>query len=237
MLDVGNDGGDAHLAAVARLFADETRATFCTVLLDGRFWTAGELARSAGVAASTASEHLAQLVSGGVLEVTSQGRHRYFRIAAPEVAAALEALAAVAPAMRVRTLRQDNASRALREGRTCYDHLAGRLGVALTDALISRGVITADFGRGDLSPLSPLRLVMPSASARPIVRPCLDWTQRRHHAAGVLPAELARRLLELGWLRQMPQRRAVRLTESGADGLADLLQTSILTTIAGSIAR
>jgi DNA-binding transcriptional ArsR family regulator len=222
-----SDGGDADIAAVARLFGDDTRAAFCIALLDGRFWTAGELARGAEVAASTASEHLAQLVAGGVLEVVSQGRHRYFRLASPEIAAALEALAVVSPAARVRTLRQDVASRALRNGRTCYDHLAGRLGVALTDALIGAGVITADFRPGDFAVLAPLGIVLPLNGARPIVRPCVDWTQRRYHAAGVLPAELTQRLLELGWLSRTERHRAVRLTETGQQGISDLLHISI----------
>ena len=245
--DLNGDGGDADIAAVARLFGDETRAAFCIALLDGRFWTAGELARSAGVAASTASEHLAQLVAAGVLEVVSQGRHRYFRLAGPEMATALEALAVVSPAARVRSLRQDVASRALRDGRTCYDHLAGRLGVGVTQALISRGIITADFGPGDLAPLAPLGIKLPptgglsgalpadrrsgarsagrlsAGSGRSMVRPCVDWTERQYHAAGLLPSALLRRLIDLRWLEQLPQRRAVRLTDAGRDGLADLL--------------
>lgn len=244
---LNGDGGDADIAPVARLFGDETRAAFCVALLDGRFWTAGELARSAGVAASTASEHLAQLVAGGVLEVVSQGKHRYFRLASPEIAAALEALAVVSPAGRVRSLRQDVVGRALRDGRTCYDHLAGRLGVGLTQALISRGIITADFGPGDLAPLAPLGITLPptgqlsaglsagprsgglsagprsAGSGRPMVRPCVDWTERQYHAAGLLPTALLRRLIDLRWLEQLPQRRAVRLTDAGRDGLADLL--------------
>ncbi len=224
---MGSERGDAHIAIAARLLAGDTRAAFCTALLDGRFWTAGELASCAGVAASTASEHLAQLVAGGMLEVTRQGRHRYFRLAGPEVAAALEALALLSPAMAVRTLRQDAAARALRDGRTCYDHLAGRLGVALTDALIGAGIITADFGPGDLSRLAPLGIVAPSNRSRPIVRPCLDWTERRYHAAGALPAEITRQLLERSWLRRTEQRRAVRFTEAGQHGLAELLQISI----------
>jgi hypothetical protein len=221
---------------VTRLFADAACAAFCAVMLDGRFWTAGELARSSGVAAATASEYLAQLTAGGVVEVASQSGHRYFRLASPEVAAALAASAAVTPAAPVRTLREDVAGPALREdvaglalreGRTCYDHLAGRLGVALTQALIGRGVITADFGQGDFAALEPLGIAVPPVASRTIsrtiVRPCVDWTERRYHAAGALPAAFLRRLLELGWLRQLPQHRAVCLTDPGRDGLGGLL--------------
>jgi DNA-binding transcriptional ArsR family regulator len=219
--------GDARLAAVAKLFADDTRAAFCAALLDGSSRTAGELARYAGVAASTASEHLSQLVAGGMLEATKLGRHRYFRLASDEVAAALEALAVVAPTKRVSSLRQATVGTALREGRTCYDHLAGRLGVVLTDALIARGIVTPDFAPGDLSPLERLGIEMPPGSSRPSVRPCLDWTERRHHVAGALPAAFTRRLFELNWVQRTTQHRGVRVTEIGHEGLSDLLRAQI----------
>jgi DNA-binding transcriptional ArsR family regulator len=227
MAGMDSAGGDAHIAAVARLFADGTRAAMCTAMLDGRYWTAGELARCAGVAASTASEHLSQLVAGQVLEAFTAGRHRYFRLAGPDVAAALEALALLSPVIPVRTLRQGNASQALRAGRTCYDHLAGQLGVSMTELLIGSGVITPGFGIGDLSPLAPLDLKLPEAASRPLVRPCVDWTERRHHAAGLLPAALTRRLLELEWLIRTSQQRVVKLTDRGRAGLADLLPASV----------
>jgi DNA-binding transcriptional ArsR family regulator len=214
--------GDVEIAAIARLLADRTRARICTALLDGRFRTAGELATHAGVAPSTASEHLAQLVGGGLLESTRQGRHRYFRLATPAVAAALESLAVLAPTRPVTSLRQATAAKQLREGRTCYDHLAGRLGVVLTDALVGAGVLTSEYGVGDLRPLDPLGLELPPAPRRPLVRPCLDWTERRHHVAGALPAALTLRLVELDWLRRTGQ-RAVRLTPAGHDGLRALV--------------
>jgi DNA-binding transcriptional ArsR family regulator len=121
--------GEPDIAQVAKLLAGPSRADICLALLDGRFRTAGELARAAQVAASTASEHLGRLRKGGFVEVASQGRHRYYRLAGAEVAAALEALGVLARATPVRSLRQAKASRRLRAGRTCYDHLAGRLGV------------------------------------------------------------------------------------------------------------
>lgn len=218
--------GDADIAAIARLLGDGTRAAMCTALLDGRYWTAGELARHASVARSTASEHLSHLVGAGLLQACQQGRHRYFRLAGPAVAAALEALAVLSPATPVRSLRQASAANALRQGRTCYDHLAGRLGIAMTDALITSGVITGEFAVRDLAPLAPLDLHLPN-TARPIVRSCMDWTERQHHAAGALPAALTARLLQLGWLSRMNQRRAVRLTAAGTDGLAELLQLDV----------
>jgi DNA-binding transcriptional ArsR family regulator len=224
---VGSQVGEAPVAATAKLFADGTRAAFCLALLDGRYRTAGELARGAGVTASTASEHLSQLVAGGVLAVDPQGRRRYFRLAGPKVAALLEALAVAAPSGDESPPDLGRAESALRAGRTCYDHLAGRLGVALTDALIAVEVITAEFTLGDRSRLIPLGIELPPESARPVVRPCLDWTERRHHAAGSLPAALTRRFFELGWLQRATHGRAVRLTELGQQGLSDLLGTQL----------
>ncbi|WP_228386925.1 ArsR/SmtB family transcription factor [Ornithinicoccus halotolerans] len=219
--------GDTDLAALGRLLADSSRATMCTVMLDGRFHTAGELARAAEVAPSTASEHLTRLVSGGLVEGDRQGRHRYYRLAGADVAAALESLALVAPERAVTGLRSSSASAALRRGRTCYDHLAGELGVRLTDALIRRNVITDEFALADAAPLRELGVAVPApadgASRRPLVRGCVDWTERRHHAAGVVPAALATRLFDLGWVARVGSGRAVRLTGAGEAGLVGAL--------------
>lgn len=219
--------GDADVAHVGALLADKTRATMCMALLDGRFRTAGELARVAGVAPSTASEHLRRLLCGGLLEDDRNGRHRYFRLAGPDVAHAIEALAVVAPAQPVLSMRGAAVGEAIRSGRTCHDHLAGRLGVELTDALVRAGVLTPDFALANPEPLSPLALrVRPAANRpanRPLVRPCVDWTERRHHVAGELPAAMAVRLFELGWLERFGTDRAVRLTAPGDEGLQRLL--------------
>jgi len=137
------------LAALASLIADETRATCLLALLDGRAWTGGELARHAGVAASTLSEHLGKLVAGGLLAEERQGRHRYVRLADARVAQLVEDLAAqVDPrgVERPRNLRESSAGSAMARGRTCYDHLAGRLGIAVTDALTERGLLGQDTG-------------------------------------------------------------------------------------------
>jgi DNA-binding transcriptional ArsR family regulator len=211
--------GDADIAAVAGLLADRSRAAICQALLDGRFRTAGELARVAGVAASTASEHLTRLLTGGLVEVIRQGRHRYYRLAGPNVAAAIEALGSLAPALPVRGLRDSTAGAALRAGRTCYDHLAGELGVAITGGLIAAGVLTPDLAVADLTPLRPIGVTVPPAGRRPLSRPCMDWTERCYHAAGTLPTALTNRLFQQGWLQRIGHGRAVRLT---ADGRAQL---------------
>lgn len=138
--------GAPRLAALASLIADETRAACLLALLDGRAWTAGELARHAGVAASTASEHLGKLVAGGLLAEERQGRHRYLRLADAQVAQLLEGLAGYAVpdgGERPPTLRAASARTAMARGRTCYDHLAGRLGITVTDAMVERGLLRA----------------------------------------------------------------------------------------------
>lgn len=215
--------GDADVAAVARLLGEPARARMCMSLMHGRSATAGELARVAGVARSTASEHLSQLEAGGLLEVAAQGRHRYFRLANAQVAEALESLSHLAPKQEVTSLRQSQDVRRLRDGRTCYDHLAGRLGMDVTHRLMVAGVITDGFELGDVAPIATLRLQLPTASRRPVLRACLDWTERQHHAAGALPAVLTERFFELGWIERVGDSRAVRLTSYGARGLDDLL--------------
>jgi DNA-binding transcriptional ArsR family regulator len=132
---------DSDIAPIAALIADPTRAAILTVLLDGRPLAAGELAYLAGVSAATASAHLTKLLGGGLVSVTRQGRHRYYRLAGPEVAAVIEALAQVSPRPRPRGLRQSRQAAALQDARTCYDHLAGRAGVALLDALLRKEII------------------------------------------------------------------------------------------------
>ncbi|MFF3442433.1 ArsR/SmtB family transcription factor [Streptosporangium sp. NPDC002721] len=222
------------LAALAALLADGTRATFCLALLDGRAWSAGELARHAGVAPSTASEHLGRLVAGGLLAEERQGRHRYVRLAGPGVAQLVEDLTAHAAhaglgsAPPPATLRAASTARALAGARTCYDHLAGRLGVAITDALTARGLLLQDagFALGDegLSWFATeLGARLPAAGRRPLARPCLDWTERRHHLAGSAGAVLCATALERGWVDRIGSGRALNVTGAGYEALARLL--------------
>ncbi|WP_105975366.1 ArsR/SmtB family transcription factor [Streptomyces geranii] len=218
------------LAGLAGLFADETRAGFLLALLDGRAWTAGELARYAGVAASTASEHLGKLVAGGLLAEERQGRHRYVRLADARVAQLVEDLAAqVDPAgtRRPRTLRESGAGAAMARGRTCYDHLAGRLGIALTDAFTVRGLLRQDTGfaltDGGLRWFADAGIVLDRTTRRPLARACLDWTERRVHLAGTAGAALCRHALDARWCVRIGTERAVRVTEEGERRFAELL--------------
>ncbi|MYV97037.1 helix-turn-helix domain-containing protein [Streptomyces sp. SID3343] len=227
----GADGDTIpRLAALAALLADETRAGVCLALLDRRSWTGGELARHCGVAPSTISEHLTRLVDGGLLIQERQGRHRYVRLADPAVARMVEDLAAYAmPPTRTppTSLRAHSASEAMARGRTCYDHLAGRLGVAITDAMTTRGLLRQDAGFA-LSPagvawLTDLGADLTETRKRPLARPCLDWTERRPHLAGTAGAELCRLILDQGWAERIGTRRAVRPTPLGRTELERLL--------------
>ncbi|MFE9094767.1 ArsR/SmtB family transcription factor [Streptomyces sp. NPDC007264] len=237
-MTIGNTGrtraGDRQapgLAAFARLIADETRAACLLALLDGRAWTAGELARHVGVAPSTLSEHLGKLVAGGLLTEERQGRHRYVRLADARAAQLVEDLAAqVAPApsaLRPRTLRESSAESAMARGRTCYDHLAGQLGIAVTDALAARGLLRRDTGfaltDAGLRWFDAVGIMLVRGGRRPLARACLDWTERRHHLAGVAGAALCRHALDTGWCVRIGSERAVKVTPAGERALAELL--------------
>ena len=231
--------GDTDLAALGSVLGERARARMLLALGDGRALPASVLASEAGVAASTASAHLAQLVDAGLLAVTPQGRHRYYRLAGPQVAELIELLARVAPAAPVRSLREGTRAQALREARTCYDHLAGRLGVDVMQALIADGSVTGGTGRHDpgngdrlssyghaidyrLSEHGSGRLAELGVDFEPgtALRYCVDWTEQAHHLSGRVGKALATRLLELRWLRRADRGRAVHVTKAGRRGLA-----------------
>ncbi|MFF0287459.1 ArsR/SmtB family transcription factor [Streptomyces sp. NPDC005262] len=219
-----------RLAALAALLSDETRASFCLALLDGRAWTAGELARYASVAPSTASEHLGKLIAGGLLTEERQGRHRYVRLADEQAAHLVEDLAArAAPGdgERPHTLRAASTSSALARGRTCYDHLAGRIGIAIADAMTVRGLLRQDTGFAltdtGLGWFAELGIGLDTRTRRPLVRGCLDWTERRPHLAGAAGAALCRHALDAGWCVRIGSGRAVKATGDGERALHELL--------------
>ncbi|GAA4206435.1 winged helix-turn-helix domain-containing protein [Actinocatenispora rupis] len=222
---------EVDTAAVARLIGEPARAAMLDALLAGRALAAGELARIAGVSPATASEHLSRLREGGLIEVVAQGRHRYHRLASPDVGHALEALALISPPRPVRTLRQSRANRALASGRTCYDHLAGRIGVAVHDTLVERDAIRAggdgylltDPGADLLAGLG-VDVAGARGARRSFARPCLDFTERRTHLAGALGAAICDRFLSQGWLvRRGTGQRGLRVTDGGRRVLADSL--------------
>lgn len=214
-------------ATVAKLLANPARSAVVDALMEGRPLTAGELARIAGVRASTISEHLGELLDGGLVAVIREGRHRYYRLSGAEVASALEAFSRICPATPVRSLRQSAADRSLRLARLCYDHVAGTLGVTLLDRMLGYGWLASvpdrDFEvteRG-IQALAAIGVDLESCrhARRHFARPCLDWSERRPHLAGALGAAVTRALLDREWLRRAGAGRGLQLTSQGEHNL------------------
>jgi DNA-binding transcriptional ArsR family regulator len=239
-------GGDADFGVPAEVIGHPARSAMLLALLDGRALPMSMLASEAGVAASTASEHLTRLVDAGLLRVRREGRHRYYELASAGVVEALEALSRLAPPRPVRSLRSGTRAQALREARTCYDHIAGHLGVALLGSLLGQGAVTGGDGEHHPVPeaadtlaaagkdvsyevtesgwalLGRLEVTMPTTRRR-LTGYCVDWTEQRHHLAGAVGAALRSRLEQLGWLQTGAKghRRALTVTSAGREGFAD----------------
>lgn len=224
---------NAHpaITSTAALVADPTRASILLLLIDGRARPAGDLAYAAGVSPQTASSHLAKLLDGGLLAVEREGRHRYYRLASPQVVATLEHLAAIGPAAPVRRRPLNREATRLQFARCCYDHLAGVLGVRLTKAMVERGYIAPEPDKrfavtnsgtawfedigvnvGGLKP-----------SATGIARQCLDWTEREHHLAGPLGTRFLAAACDHGWFERDETSRAVVVTNAGWRALEERL--------------
>jgi DNA-binding transcriptional ArsR family regulator len=234
--------GDADLAAVGTLFAEPARARVLLALGDGRELPASMLAAEAGVSASTVSEHLARLLSGGLVTVTSRGRFRYYKLAGPQVSELIEVMSRIAPTSPVTSLREGTKANALRRARSCYNHLGGRLAVALTGSFLSRGLLAGHDGSVDLDRMSGDRpaggVLDPAAytltddgadallslGASPpsnrAVRCCVDWTEQRHHMAGAVGSLVLDRFRALDWVRPGRYNRALIVTDAGREELA-----------------
>ncbi|MCX7355556.1 MAG: helix-turn-helix transcriptional regulator [Alphaproteobacteria bacterium] len=219
------------IAEVAALIGDAARANILSALMGGHALTAGELSRYAGVTAQTTSGHLAKLTEGRLIALEKQGRHRYYRLASQEVAHALQGLMTIAADGPKRHHPIGPRDEALRLARTCYDHVAGRLALALADSLSKRGYIVFADGAALMTEkgrrfFSGFGIdVEPAAqSKRPLCRTCLDWSERRPHLAGRIGMALLDRLLELGWLARIPESRALKVTKAGQLGLANTFQ-------------
>ncbi|MCB9948108.1 MAG: helix-turn-helix transcriptional regulator [Rhodospirillaceae bacterium] len=220
---------NALFAEVAALAGDPARACMLHALMDGRALTATELARVAGITPQTASGHLGRMTAAGLLSIEKQGRHRYHRLAAPSVARMVESImqvaADLAPDRRRFTVGPKD--EALRRGRTCYDHFAGRLGVGLADAMIASGHVEIDGEAGLLTEpglaflagigidTAPMLARRTRVSGRVLCRPCLDWSERRPHLAGMVGAALCAHSLAQGWTRRLDGTRAVAVTPKG----------------------
>jgi DNA-binding transcriptional ArsR family regulator len=219
------DADQLNIASVAALVADPARARMLTALMDGRARTAKELAHSAGVTPQTASSHLAKLLRARLLAMERQSRHRYFRLAAPSVGHAIEALMAVSPG-GASTAVPAGPLEGLRMARTCYDHLAGRLGVSVADAMVRRHWLTPA-GRDYRLTAAGERVLgrlgvdvgRTRRERRAFASQCLDWSERRAHLAGALGAAMARRCLDLHWVRRVAEERTLTLTPQGLHGL------------------
>lgn len=216
------------LAEVAALIGDPARANILQALADGRALTAGELAWHAGVSAQTTSGHLAKLAEAQLIALEKQGRHRYFRLASPEVAEAMEALMLVAANGPKRHRPTGPRDEAMRTARTCYDHLAGKLAVALADRLSAKEFIILSDGAAAITEDGHrffrdfgLELDAQGKSSRPLCRTCLDWSERRSHLAGRLGAALCQKCLDLGWIKRGKDSRAVAFTPKGLAGFRD----------------
>lgn len=214
----------SRMAVIAALLGEPARANMMAVLMDGRALTAKELAFIAHVSPQTTSGHLGKLTEAGLLAVERQGRHKYFRLANPLVGQMLESILAVAGPEPQRTIAW-RGGEAMRTARTCYDHLAGRLGVALAESLTGRGHVTLSADGGEVTDTGHAFLcdfgAEPVPGKRVFCRPCLDWSERRPHIAGRLGKALADRCFELGWVQRQRDTRAVRITDAGRTGLAD----------------
>jgi DNA-binding transcriptional ArsR family regulator len=216
--------GDADLAGIGSLLADKTRASIVTTLLNGGLTPSSLLAERAGVSRPLASNHLRKLAEGGLIVAEPRGRQRLYRLRSQSVAEALEALIQLAPA---RDSDPSEDGEALRQGRLCYDHIAGRLGVALADGLCTRGLlvldeaerfIVTDAGIDGFGGLG-IDLERLAQAPRPLTRACVDWSERRHHLAGSLGGALAGELLRRGWVLSREASRVVDLTADGREAL------------------
>ena len=226
------------LSEVAALMGDPARAAMLSLLMDGRAHTASDLALTAGITAQTASGHLARMVEGNLLAARAQGRNRFYRLASSDVAHAIESLMALAgaraaPASKAAAWRRDPD---LRFCRTCYDHLAGQVGIAVTDSLTQHGHLEPRGPRDwKLTPSGELfcerlGVDLPGArhaSSRHVARQCLDWSERRPHISGALGAAIADTFFKCGWAERLRRSRTVRLTDSGRRALGSHFGTTV----------
>jgi len=228
------NGTQPAIAEVAALVGNPARANILMALMDGRALTASELAHVAGVSPQTASGHLARLTAANLLSLAKQGRHCYFRLSSPQIARMIEGIMVVAADGPQRYRPRWNGDDELRAARTCYDHIAGRLGVALADALTRGGHIVLTEDGGMVTPAGeqllsgfgiPLEEVR--QGRRTFCRPCLDWSERRPHLAGALGAALAGRCFDLGWVARIRDSRALKISPRGERGFAEVFGVTL----------
>ncbi len=231
-----------QIAGIASLVGEPARAAMLLELMDGRSLTANELAKAGSVSPQTASRHLAQMVEAGLMTAAQRGRHRYHRLASADVAKLLEAIMQIAgerPARR--SLVPGPREEPMRMARMCYDHIAGRLGLAIAERLQAEGAIAFDGEAGLVTAradavLRPWGIALSSAApdrGRPYCRPCLDWSERKSHVAGRLGAMICAHCLDQGWLSRKAGARSLAITAAGAATLRDLLGLALWARVIG----
>lgn len=226
-----------NVARVAALVSEDSRAAILTALMDGRLHPAGELAYMARIKPQTASFHLSKMVSANVVTVLKQGRHRYYGVQSPEVAQVLETLLSIAPPVKIKSLSQASEDKAMRFARTCYDHLAGNLGIQLTDSLIKEGIIFEEENEFVVTEKGEkffkdfhIELEMVKKKRRSFAHKCLDWSERRYHLAGALGNALLERLLVLKWVHRVPNTRSIKITSEGKKGFKEIFSIDLSNT-------
>ncbi|MFP7176984.1 ArsR/SmtB family transcription factor [Priestia filamentosa] len=223
-----------NVAKIATLVSESSRAAILTVLLDGRFHPVNELAYMAGIKPQTASFHLTKMMDANVVAVEKQGRHRYYGILNEEVAQVMEFLLSLAPPVEVKSLKQATEDKQIRFARTCYDHLAGSLGIQLKDSLIEKGCVSEEQNEFLVTEegyefFKKLQIDMEKArkKRRSFSPKCLDWSERQHHLAGSLGNVILERLLELNWIQRLPNTRAIKITSEGRRGLKETFSIDV----------
>ncbi len=219
-----------NISYIAKLIAEPTRAIILECLMNNQALPASELAYMAKVSHPTISSHLSKLVEGNLLKVEQHGRHRYYRLANQEVAEVLEKLGTIAPAVQVRSLKQSDQLKQIRYARTCYDHLAGRLGVEITEKLLDKEFIILEKGEYIVTEQGKrwflnfgINIETANIKRRVFAKPCLDWSERRYHISGWLGSAIAKLFFEQEWITKTDKNRAVHLTQKGIKLLKDQL--------------
>jgi len=215
-----------NISYIAKLIAEPTRAIILDCLMSGQALPASELAYMAKVSHPTISSHLAKLVEGNLLVMEQHGRHRYYRLTSKEVAEVIEKLGTIAPPVEIRSLRQSSQLKQVRFGRTCYDHLAGELGVKITEALIEKEIVYLEDGLYAVTKKGKewflqfgINIEEANTKRRVFAKPCLDWSERRYHISGWLGSAIATRFFDNGWITRAEKNRAVQLTPKGINAL------------------
>ncbi|WP_214484775.1 helix-turn-helix transcriptional regulator [Bacillus sp. SM2101] len=219
-----------NISYIAKLIAEPTRAIILDCLMSNQALPASELAYMAKVSHPTISSHLSKLVEGNLLIAEQHGRHRYYRLANQEVAEVLEKLGTIAPTVQVRSLRQSDQLKQVRYARTCYDHLAGELGVKITEKLIDKEFLTLEDGEYVVTNQGKkwflnfgINIEEANTKRRIFAKPCLDWSERRYHISGWLGSAIAKLFFEQEWITKAEKNRAVHLTKKGTKVLQDQL--------------